>query len=150
MNHFDDVSAPTISGFFKDAVGPDPALSKRKTPPPFSLRLSWEERAQLEEEARCMPLGAYIRERLFNGSSPPPRRRKNRPVKDQQALAKVLGELGRSQLSSNLNQLAKATHTGALPVAKEIEAELLGACETVRAIRNDLMSALGLRGEDAP
>ncbi len=38
---------------------------KRKTPPPFSLRLSFEERARLERDAGDMPLGAYIRERLF-------------------------------------------------------------------------------------
>jgi len=33
---------------------------KKKTPP-FSLRLTFEERARLEELAGDMPLGAYIR-----------------------------------------------------------------------------------------
>lgn len=32
--------------------------------PPFSLRLKFEERAQLEADAAGMPLGAYVRSRL--------------------------------------------------------------------------------------
>lgn len=34
--------------------------------PPFSLRLTFEERAKLEKEAGSKPLGAYIRSKLFN------------------------------------------------------------------------------------
>lgn len=55
--------------------------------PPFSLRLNFEERAQLERDAAGLSLGAYVRERIFDGSKPSPRRRGKFPVKDQKALA---------------------------------------------------------------
>ncbi|MCE8511054.1 hypothetical protein KBY28_21655, partial [Ruegeria pomeroyi] len=67
----------------------------------------------------------------------------NSPVKDAEALGRVLGALGASRLSSNLNQLAKAVNTGSLPVTPETEADLVAACEEVRALRDDLLRALG-------
>ena len=90
-----------------------------KYPPPFSLRLTFEERAALEQAAAGMPLGAYIRSRLFDGDLPPRRTRGKFPVKDQQALGKVLGELGKSRFANNLNQLARAANTGSLPVTPD-------------------------------
>ena len=79
-----------------------PATSKKQIPP-FSLRLTPEERAQLEIDAAVMSLGAYIRSRLFDSSVPKRRTRNKYPVKDHQELAKVLGEMGRSRLANNLN-----------------------------------------------
>jgi len=38
---------------------------------PFSLRLTFEERAQLEKEAAGMPLGRYIRQKALDGKAPP-------------------------------------------------------------------------------
>jgi hypothetical protein len=94
---------------------------KRKTyPPPFSLRLTFEERAMLETAAAGMPVGAYIREKLFGPDASHRKTRGKAPVKDHQALARVLGALGGSRLASNLNQLAKAAHMGALPVSAEM------------------------------
>jgi hypothetical protein len=46
-------------------IAADKAAEKNKYPPPFSLRLTYEERAILEAEADGKPLGAYIRERLL-------------------------------------------------------------------------------------
>lgn len=117
------------------------APGKRKTPPPFSLRLTFEERSRLEAEAGDMPLGAYIRSKLLGGPASPPRRSRGKnPVKDHQALAKVLGLLGQSRLASNLNQLAKAAHTGSLPVTPDTESSLQDACKAIQAIRHDLMT----------
>src|SRR3546814_4492279 len=79
-----------------------------KRPAPFSLRLTFEQRAQLEQDAGGMSLAAYIQSRLFDSENPAPRRRGKRPVKDYQALAQVLGKLGQSRLSANLNQLARS------------------------------------------
>ena len=121
-------------------------LSKGKTPPPFSLRLTFEERAKLEEAANGMPLGAYIKAALFDGDLKKVRRRGHQPVKDHQALARVLAALGSSRLSSNLNQLARAANTGTLPVHPETEADLRKACQEVMALRADLITALGLEG----
>lgn len=151
MDHSSDTATPPLAADFR-AVAEGKAAKKgkqRKTPPPFSLRLTFEERAQLEREAGDMPLGTYIRSRLFNTATAP-RKRERRPVKDYQVLAKVLGELGRSRLANNLNQLAKAANSGSLPVTPDTERELRVTCEAVQAIRYDLIAALGLHAEDAP
>ena len=87
--------------------------------PPFSLRLSFDERAQLEAQAGNMALGAYIRERLLG--DPAPRKKRRNPVKDETALAQLLGELSRSNIANNLNQLAKAAHSGSLDVTPDTE-----------------------------
>jgi hypothetical protein len=118
----------------------------RKVPPPFSLRLTAEERARLEADAAGKPLGAYVRSRLFGEEATPRKRKGKSPLKDQEALGRVLGALGRSSLSSNLNQLARAVNTGTLPVHPETEAELRNACQDIKAIRADLLQALGRDG----
>ncbi|WP_306120906.1 MULTISPECIES: hypothetical protein [unclassified Roseitalea] len=123
---------------------------RAKYPPPFSLRLTYEERAQLEEAAAGKPLGAYIREKLLGGDVTPRKKSGNRPVKDAEALGRVLGALGESRLSSNLNQLAKASNSGSLPVTPETELELWAACQEVRALRADLLRALGKSPEGGP
>ncbi len=114
-----------------------------KYPAPFSLRLTHEERAQLVAAAGRKPLGAYIRERLLGDDSAPRKKSKNSPIRDHEALGRVLGALGRSKLSSNLNQLAKAVNTGSLPVTPETESDLRQACRDVAAMRADLLRALG-------
>lgn len=122
---------------------------KRRRPAPFSLRLSTEERTRLEAEAAGAPLGAYIRARLLKGDSLRGRIA-GKTIVDRQALAQVLAQLGRSRLSSNLNQLAHAVNIGSLPITPETEADLHGALRDVRAMRGLLLTALGLKGEDAP
>lgn len=76
----------------------------------FSLRLTCEGRAQLEQVVADMSLGAHIRERLFAEDAAPRKTRGMASVKDFEALGRVLGPLGSSYLSSNLNQLAKAVN----------------------------------------
>lgn len=118
-----------------------------KYPPPFSLRLTFEQRTRLEREAGTMGVGAYIRSRLFGEAEGTGKRTRTRyPVKDEQALARVLGELGQSRIANNLNQLAKAANMGSLEVTPETEAELQDACAAIQAIRRDLIAALGLGG----
>lgn len=120
----------------------DSQASKKKYPPPFSLRLTYDERARLKEDAAGRPLSAYIRERLFGDDVSPRKKIGNRPDQDQEALGRVLGALGGSRLSSNLNQLAKAVNTGSLPVTPETEAELQQACRDVSEMREALVRAL--------
>lgn len=117
---------------------------------PFSLRLSFEERARLARDAAGLPLGAYIRERLFDEEAQPRRTRGRFPVKDHEALARVLAELGRSRLANNLNQLARAANTGSLPVTPETEEELARACAAVAEIRQELLRALGVPDAEGP
>ena len=113
---------------------------------PFSVRLSADERARQERDAAGMALGVYIRWRLLDPASPPPRQRGKVPVKDHEALARVLALLGQSRIASNLNQLAKAVHSGSLPLEDELTRDLSEAVGHVAAIRKMLVEALGLDG----
>ncbi len=122
------------------------AKRAKKREAPFSLRLSFEEKAALREAANGVPLGAYIKAKLFDEGLEKVRRRNTNPVKDHEALGRVLGSLGASRLSSNLNQLARATNTGALPVSPELEADLKQACADIAAMRAELMRAFGSGG----
>ena len=120
-----------------------PEAQEKKYPPPFSLRLTYEERTRLDAERGDKSLAAYIRERLFGNDVSPRKRRGNSPVGDKEALGRVMGALGHSRLSSNLNQLAKAVNTGSLPVMPETEAELKEACRDISDMRAALLVALG-------
>jgi len=113
---------------------------------PFSLRLTARQRRTLETRAGGLLLGEYIRSRLFSDEpGDQPVRRHPRPVKDHRALAEVLAKLGASRLASNLNQLAKAANSGALPVTPETEEALQEACQDMAAMKAMLMTALGLK-----
>lgn len=111
---------------------------------PISVRLTEEEKRLLLERAGSIPLATYIRNLLLQQEYQAPRRRARNPVKDQEALARVLAALGQSRIANNLNQLAKAANIGALAVAPETEHEIREVCEAVAAMRRDLMRALGL------
>ena len=111
---------------------------------PFCLRLTPEERAQLEREAAGLPLGEYVRQRVFDENRIKRRTRNKHPVRDHQILSQLLGELGRSRLSNNLNQLAKAANSGLLILTPEVKTALLNACADIRHIRETLMKSLGL------
>lgn len=106
-----------------------------------------DERARLERDAAGMSLGAYIRWRLFDPASPPPRKRGQFPVKDHAALSSALAKLAASRIASNLNQCAKAANSGSLVLTPDIEAELREALAAVIEMRAMLVAALGL--EDA-
>ena len=138
---------PPIGMDFRNAVEHNPRRSaNHRSPPPFSLRLSADEKAELLLRAGTMPLGAYIRSRLLQDAETQ-RRSRRQPVKDDKALGRLLGELGKARLSSNLNQLAKAANVGALPLTPETEQAIAEACRDVRWMRDTLISALGLRNE---
>lgn len=109
---------------------------------PVSLRMTFEEKANLEKAAAGMPLSAYIRWKLFDPASPPPQRRGAFPVKDFRALAQLLAMLGQSRLANNMNQLAKAANSGSLPVTPETEEALLNAVREVAFMRALLIQAL--------
>lgn len=69
----------------------------KKKDPPFSLRLTCEERARLEELAGDEPLGSYIKRKVFDGKGAGAKRarsRTRRPIKDEKKLAYVLAMLG--------------------------------------------------------
>lgn len=120
-----------------------PKQTKKQTSP-FCLRLTPEERTALEREAAGLPLGEYVRQRVFDENRVKRHTRNKHPVKDYMLLSQLLGELGRSRLSNNLNQLAKSTNCGLLIVTPEVKTALLNACADIRHIRETLMKSLGL------
>ena len=111
---------------------------------PFSIRLTPDERARLDNMAADVPIGAYIKSRLFGTDQRAIRTRA--PKADQRLLAQLLARLGQSGLASNFNQLARAANTGALLVDDETRDALNAACADVAAMRTALMQALGARG----
>ena len=101
----------------------------------------------LERMAGDKPLGAFIRKQLFGDQAAPRSLHQRKPGPDKKALAQALSALGQSRLSSNMNQIAKAAHLGTLPLAPELENELSAACGDIRAMRDALIRALGLKPE---
>jgi hypothetical protein len=134
---------PVAPHFNQSSGGPAQPKSRTKRRPPFGLRLTDAERARLVADAKGLPLGTYIKDRLFDTGPSGRKRRKGLSIQDREALARALALLGRSRLSSNLNQLAHAVNIGVLPVTPETEAELFACVQEVRDIRRLLMSALG-------
>ncbi|QIG81873.1 MobC family plasmid mobilization relaxosome protein [Sphingosinithalassobacter tenebrarum] len=120
---------------------------RQPRPSPFCLRLTPEERARLERDAAGMSLAAYIKWRVFDPDSPPPKTRGKAPVRDHQTLSRLMGLLGQSRLSTNINQLAKAANSGSLPADDRTRSALERAARDIAAMRTMLMQALGIRGE---
>ena len=116
----------------------------KKYAPPFSVRLTLAERARLDAEAGPLPIGEYVRTRLFD--TPDTRQRVyRRPVQDAEALVEVLAVLGNSRMAGNLYQIVRAVHAGELAVTAEQQKALEEALVNVREMRQWLMAALGLK-----
>lgn len=120
----------------------------KKRPAPFSLRLSFDEKQKLIEDAGRQSISAYIKSRLFDPDTSVKQARGLNPVKDQKALAQLLGMLGSSRIAKNLNELAEAARVGALPLGDETEKAIKRACDDVRIMRRFLLAALGIRETD--
>ena len=137
---------PTIGDDFAAAKGrakdPPPC---RTTTKPVSLRMSFEEKARLEQDAAGMSIAAYIRWRLFDPDRPPPPKSRGKfPVKDHRSLSKLIGLLGQSRIANNLNQLARAANTGSLFTDPQTEREIREAAADVADMRRLLLEALRL------
>ena len=121
-----------------------PSISKKRTPP-FSMRLSDEERAELEVKAGSIPLSSYVKSVVFADDAPRYRKQRRLPVADQRLLAEILARIGASRTASNLNQIAKHLNQGTLIVDEELEADLKRAVAEVAWMRVKLMEALGIQ-----
>ena len=121
----------------------DLQFGKREAP--FSLRLSFEERAKLRRAAGDEPLAAYIKSLLFAEEAPAPRRRRRSPVKDHEALAEVLACLGATRIASNLNQLARAANSGSFYFDRESKAQISAACSDILVMRQLFRAQLAIK-----
>lgn len=109
---------------------------------PVSIRLSADERSQLEADAGTKSLSDYIRARLFGGAARA--RRVQSTTSNARQLAHILAALGASELGPSLRELVRAARIGALPVSPDTVEALTAACTATVEIRNGLMTALGL------
>lgn len=118
---------------------------------PFSIRLTFGERAILEQSAGHMPLGAFIRKKVLDGMTEERKRktkRPRRPIKDDVAFAMLLAELGNAKLANNLNQLAKAANEGSLLITPDTEQAIRDAYTEILWMRRTLVAALGFELTD--
>ncbi|MCI5096448.1 MAG: hypothetical protein MRY77_09050 [Rhodobacteraceae bacterium] len=116
---------------------------------PFSLRLTFEERARLEQQAGGMPLASYMKSLLFADEAPKYRKRRRTAAPDEKLLAEVLACLGASQIGKRLDDLAKAAKSGSLYCDQDTKADIKRACDDVHAMRVSLMRALGIQADDS-
>ena len=110
-----------------------------------SLRVTPEEKVRLVHDAAGMSLSAYVRERLFGVATRPRKARGRFPVKDHEALARVLRALGRSNLSQDFDALSWAVRNGSVHLDPGSAQALRQACMDISAMRRELVAALGLK-----
>jgi len=121
-------------------------LTEPKKPAPrITLRLTEEELAKLKTLSRGVSLSAFIRKCLFGTNTTLRKTRSRVPVKDQEALAQVLGLLGQSHFANNLNQIAHQANCGSLLMDEKAEDEIKLACAHIAWMRVKLIEALGLK-----
>lgn len=109
-----------------------------------STRVSADEIIRLEREAAGQSVSAYVRARLFGEAATPRQTRGKFPVKDYEALGRVLGWLGRSNISEDFANLEWAVDDGVVLLGPETERAIRQACADIAAMRADLVKALGL------
>ena len=124
--------------------------AKKQAPATLTLRLSPEERARLEREAAGMSMSSYARERLFGADVKARKMRGKFPVKDHEALARVLSRLGRAEMAFTLNSLMVAAEDGRLHLNNEQWKLLRTINDEIAAMRRDLTVALGLSSLPRP
>lgn len=147
-------SGEKVHETFAGACAPDikirpPRSARSKQTSRLSVRIDDRERAYLERFAGELTLSAYARATLLGEMTTPkkerPKKRARKPKTEHAALARLMALLGQSRLASNLNQIAKAAHLGALPVTPDLEDELRAACKDISLMRQLLLKGLGMR-----
>lgn len=133
---------------FNRVAAPDTERQKKK-PASLTLRLSEDERIRLERDAAGLSLSAHVRERLFGEYVQTRRTRGKFPVKDHEALARVLSRLGRSELAMAIGALLLACEEQRLHLDREQESQLRSVNNDIIFMRTHLVKALGLCPKDS-
>lgn len=121
-----------------------PKTGRMPRRPPLSVRLNDQEYEVIRARAGNLPLSTYVKQAAL-GEAAPVARRRPPASRDLRILAAILAALGQSRIANNLNQLAKAVHSGSLPVNPQTEADLTQACRDVGVIRRALLMVLGVQ-----
>ena len=128
------------------AISAKPAEPKKQAPR-ITIRVTDEELEKLKKAATGVSISFYIRKKLFGKDVALRKTRSRVPVKDQEALAQVLGLLGQTHFANNLNQIAYEANCGSLLMDEETENEIKLACAHIAWIRIKLIEALGLKSK---
>lgn len=110
---------------------------KRQRGTTLTIRLSAEERAELDTRAGSQGLAAAAFLRAAALGSPGPRARRRSPA-DRDELRRLLAETNR--VGNNVNQIARALNMREAPDMPALETAL----RDINAIRHALRAALGL------
>lgn len=139
--------APNLCAEFSCSAQPKPKPKKRLAP--LSVRLSAEQRTELERAAVGMSLNAYVLSKLFDDPKAPKKKRRKRraPSKRDKALASALRRLSYAGIASYLLSQIVAQEEGRLMLSANEEKQLREAYAECDSIRRDLVTALGLSAE---
>ncbi len=120
--------------------------SKPKRMAPLSVRLSKEQRTQLEHDAVSMSLNAYVISKLFDDPVKPKRRRKE-PTQKDKAIARALRQLSQAGLIGYLLSQIEAIEEHRLQIPEDEEKQLRQTYADCCNLRRDLIEAMGLEAE---
>ncbi len=132
---------PHIQSDFKSAHTP-----KSKRMAPLSVRLSKEQRAQLERDAVGMSLNAYVLSKLFDDPVEPKHRRKE-PTQKDKAIARALRQLSQTGLVAYLLSQITDIEENRLQLSEDEEKQLRQSYTDCCNLRRDLIEAMGLEVE---
>ena len=134
---------------FNKAAGDTSRPEKNKLSAPFSIRFTDDERKQLNRDAGKLSLSAYIRKKLLGDTVKKRKsqytRKQRQPKPDYVELARMLGQLGQSELATSMLVLALAAQSGALPVTPELEKKLDKACDDIHRMSIALITSLRIK-----
>ena len=119
--------------------------SRKSKSQTFGIRLTIEERAELERRSGELAVGAYIKTMLFAEGEKSRHRGARAPVQDKTSLAQILALFGQSNVGPRLDALVTEAANGTLVMDEETVAAIQNACAEVHAIRLLLMKALGFQ-----
>lgn len=145
--HASVATDPLVEAQSSFATAAQTRQSDRNVSPRITLRLTEEENAHLRQLSAGTSISSYVRKCIFGQDVAPRKVRERVPVKEEQALAKILGSLGESRIANNLNQITYQANCGLLQMDEATEEEIKMACARIAWIRVKLIEALGLKDD---
>ena len=120
---------------------PRPKSNQRQRTVQVNVRLTPDELARLDALAAKARLkrASYLRQQALGDAGP---RAQHQPPADKQALAELLGQMGK--IGSNVNQLAHRANMDGFGAIRK--ADMQQVVSEISDIRATLMEALGRRG----
>ncbi len=122
--------------------------SRGRASVPVSVRLSAEEKQELQNAAKGQTLSDYIRSKLFHSGEVASNKLRFSAYERQKLLAQILAELAKTNLSTSLHEISQAAKIGALPLTPDALANINAAILHVKEMRKTLLQALGLKGNN--